>query len=224
METFYTRIKRHMDDAIRQSGRPHGEVLVKREDLRELLHHFERLDSDARNLYARKNISKTVSDLIEAADTLDALVKGQKFLHQFHYFGDQNIRRCNACLAQESDAPEHCDRHASTFRAAAELQEKENFRISQQYNIKAETTGNNRTALMRRELTKDEALTLCALGKFNVFALIACHHCENEGVLSDGQECADCSGTGMLIEHHLIDWNIVQNIYKKAIELFEVKP
>ena len=114
-----------------------------------------------------------------------------------------------------------CDVYASSFQSLGQYRKALALAFADAVSNNTRFVKNN--ALMPKELTKDEAITLVALGKFNVGAPVACHHCDNEGLLTDGAECEDCCGTGVLIEHHSIDWMTIQSIYKKAVEILGVK-
>jgi len=114
-----------------------------------------------------------------------------------------------------------CDAYAITFQTLGQ------YRTALKKEIEKALADNinidNNVALMPRTLTAENCGKAGLMGEFFVSVQVACSQCDNEGTLSDGTECADCEGTGVLFEPHTIDWTTIKAIYVKAVEVCEVK-
>lgn len=114
-----------------------------------------------------------------------------------------------------------CDAYAIAFQTMAQ------YRTALMKEIEKALADNTHIdhdiALMPRSLTAENGAKAALIGEFFVPVQVACNQCDNEGILSDGTECADCEGTGTVIDHEIIDWTTIKAIYKKAVEVCEVK-
>lgn len=115
-----------------------------------------------------------------------------------------------------------CDAYAVSFQSMGQYRTALMQRIAEMLQEKIKV--NVDTVVMPRAITAENGAKAALIGEFNVTNEITCHHCEGEGKTSDGEECKDCEGGGILIEFIPVPWDTIKNIYKKAVAACEVKP
>lgn len=163
------------------------------------------------------NLEAEIKTLTAERDELKRSIPGNKSIGKLHmvlHTSTALLRKTITDLIECDDEAAHSDnvaQYRSKFIRALEKKLADN--ILYNYDI----------AIMPRALTAENGAKAALIGEFFVPIQVACNQCDNEGTLSDGTECSDCEGTGVVVDHESIEWTTIKAIYAKAIEVCEVR-